>query len=382
MDTICIDDLKHLAGLREATAISLYLPTHLAPGARQDAIRLKNLLERAEDELEAHGLRRGEAQELLSAAGKLPADADFWKGLSQGLAIFVTPKLFRAYRLPLAFDESLTIHSRLNIKPLLPAIDRGERFLLLALSQNHVRLLDATRSSIKEVAVKGLPQNKRQALNYDGADRGEQVHEGMRGNLGKQASIFHGQGGEKDTAKGDLVQFFQIISRALEPVLRNETAPLLLAGVDYLLPLFRHTCSYSHLFERHLAGNCDQLTNRQLHERSLEIIGPYFDRPRRDALEKLCALLGTGKASVDVAEVAEAATTGKIDVLFADVRQEQRGKFDPSPGKALVCDGACDGSEDLVNLAVAETLLHGGAVYAAERRQLPAEAVIAASYRY
>ncbi len=303
MDTISIHDLKQLAGLQEATAISIYLPTHLAPDARQDGIRLKNLLGRAQDELQTRGMRRPEAEQLLAMAGGLPDDAEFWKGLSQGLAIFVTPELFRAYRLPVIFSESLTVHRRLMIKPLLPVADRGERFLLLTLSQNHVRLFDVTRSQIREEKVRNLPENKSVALNYDGADRGEQVHEGLRGNLGKQAGIFHGQGGIKDTAKTDITLFFQTIDRALEPLLRKENAPLLLGGVDYLLPLFRQTCSYSHLLERHLAGNCDLLTGEQLHERSWEIMRPYFDRPRREAGERFRALLGTGKASADVAEV-------------------------------------------------------------------------------
>jgi hypothetical protein len=382
VDTISIDDVKQLASFKEATAVSLYLPTHLAPDARQDAVRLKNLLERAEDELEARGMRRSEAKELLAAAGKLPADMDFWKGKSQGLAIFVTPKLFRAYRLPQAFNESLIVHRRLNIKPLLPVADRGERFLLLALSQNHVRLLDVTRSRSNEVVVKGLPENKRQALNYDGADRGEQVHEGMRGSLGKQAAIFHGQGGVKDTAKDDLTQFFQSVNRALDPVLRKQTVPLLLAGVDYLLPLFRQTCSYAHLLERHLAGNCDLLTSHQLHERSWEIMRPVFDRPRREALAKLCQLLGTGRASADAAEVAGAAMIGKIDMLLVDIGQEQLGTFDTNLGKAVVCDHACDDSEDLVNLAVSETLLRNGTVFAAEPRELPASGPLAAIFRY
>ena len=109
---------------------------------------------------------------------------------------------------------------------------------------------------------------------------------------------------------------------------------------------------------------------------------PYFDRPRREALEKLRAILGTGKASADTAEVAGAATTGKIDVLFVDVSQEQLGTFDPNLGKAVICDQACDCSEDLVNLAVAETLLHGGTVFAAEPHELPVSRPLAAIFRY
>lgn len=382
MDTISIDEVKQLAGHQEGMAVSIYLPTHLAPDARQDAIRLKNLVQRAEDTLESQGMRRCDAKELLATAERLSNDAEFWKGLSEGLAVFVAPNLFRAYRLPVSFQESLTVQRRPNVKPLLPAADRGERFLLLVLSKNNVQLFGLGRTEIREVAVKGLSTGMREALNYDGADRGEQVHDGMRGNLGKQAGIYHGQGGVKDTAKSDVTLFFQAVNRALDPVLRNETVPLLLGGVDYLLPLFRQSCSYANLMERHLTGNCDRLTEQQLHDRSWEIMHPYFDRTHREALGKLNALLGTGKASADTAEVAVAAINGKINVLFADVHEERRGMFDANAGKAVICDGERGGSEDLVNLAVAETLLHGGVVYAAEPHEFAEKSAVAAIYRY
>jgi hypothetical protein len=205
---------------------------------------------------------------------------------------------------------------------------------------------------------------------------------GMRSGPSKQAAVFHGQGGEKDTAKTDLEQFFRVAGRALEPLLSNESAPLLLAGVDYLLPIFRETCCYPQIMERHLTGNCNLMTNKQLHEQSLEIMRPYFDRSRRDGLRRLHALLGTGKASVDTVEVATAATTGKVDVLLADVGQEQPGVFDVSVGRAVLGKEDTDNCDDLVNLAVAETLLHGGSVFAASAPELPDRAAVGAIYRY
>jgi hypothetical protein len=314
--------------------------------------------------------------------GQLPDDAEFWAGRGEGLAVFLSPDFIRAYRLPLRFGESCTIERRLNIKPLLPVVDHGERYLVLALSQNHVQVFEATPSRINRITAKGLPENKRLALNFDGADRGEQLHLAVRGVPRKQAAVFHGQGGEKDTAKTDLAEYCQIIARALDPTLRGETAPLLLAGVDYLLPIFRQKCSYPHLLERHLTGNCDLLTNQQLHQQSWQIMRPFFDRPRRDALARLRSLLGTGKASVDCAEVATAATTGKIAILLVDVRREQMGRFDPVLGQAVVCPQPCDASTDLVNFALAETLLHGGMVFSALAHELPGQAALGAIYRY
>jgi hypothetical protein len=74
--------------------------------------------------------------------------------------------------------------------------------------------------------------------------------------------------------------------------------------------------------------------------------------------------------------------TGKVDALLVDAGQEQQGTFDLNLGRATICERACDTAEDLVNLAVAETLQHGGVVYAAEPQELPGGAAAAAIYRY
>jgi hypothetical protein len=351
-------------------------------GVSQDAIRLKDLVGRAEDQLAAQGIPHSKVQELLAPARALPDDAEFWTRHSEGLAIYLTPSFFRAYQVARPLSESCMVGRRLNIKPLLPTADRGERYLVLVLNQNYLQLFGATRSGISRVTVKGLPRSRREALHLDEVDRGQQVHMGMRGNGSKRAAVFHGHGGEKDTAKTDLEQFFRVAGRALEPLLHNESAPLLLAGLDYVLPIFRQTCCYPQMMERHLTGNCHLLSNQQLHQQSWEIMGPYFDRQRRESLERLRGLVGTGKASVDSADVATAATTGKVDVLLADVGQQELGVFDSALGRAVVRDEVGNGSEDLVNLAVAETLLHGGTVFPAAIHELPDRAAVGAIYRY
>ena len=383
MNTITSQELKQWAGQQVGPAVSIYLTTH--PGSeagREDPIRLKNLVQQAEARLEACGVRPAEIHAQLAPAVVLEGDPNFWTQRLQGLAILLTRERDWIMKLPITFAESVTVGPRLNIKPLVAVADRGERFFLLALSQHQVKLWEVTRREITKIAVRGLPENMSEALAIEGADRGEQVHSGMRGNLGKQAAVFHGQGGKKDTAKTDIEQYFHAIERALKPVLRNETVPLLLAGVDYLLPIFRQITMYPHLAERHLTGNCDPFSDQQLHERAWELMQPYFDRPRRKALERLRELSGTNKVSLDPEAIVTAAYSGKIEILLSDPTRQRLGRFEPQLGKALTCEATYPGSEDLVNLAVAETLLHGGTVFPAELHEIPMQSPVAAIFRY
>jgi hypothetical protein len=58
------------------------------------------------------------------------------------------------------------------------------------------------------------------------------------------------------------------------------------------------------------------------------------------------------------------------------------GAFDPDADTVAIHDQAEPGDLDLLDLAAAETLLKGGAVYAVEPDQVPDQAALAAIFRY
>ncbi len=221
-----------------------------------------------------------------------------------------------------------------------------------------------------------------EALNYAGADRGSQAHSAMRGNLGKQGAVFHGQGGQSDTHKDDLASFFRLVNAALQPVLRQETAPLLLAGVDYLLPIYREANSYPQLAEQALVGNCDYLTPHQIHERVWPIMEPCFQRTREEAAARYRRLENTERATADLREIVPAAHEGKIETLFVDVHALQWGAWDPLNGKVELHNQPEKDDEDLLDLATVQTILHGGGVFAVEAGDSPSGGSVAAVYRY
>ena len=268
MDSHVTHDLRRLISEHLAPCVSVYMPTHVAgENGQQDPVRLKNLLQRAEEQLSNNWLRPADARRMLQAARDLPADPIFWENRQQGLAIFISRNTFHSYRLPLSFDELVMVGRRYHLRPLLPLVNCGDRFFILALSQNRVRFLVGSRYTVEHVPLEGLPANMKDALNYSGVARGAQAHSAMQGSLGKQAAVFHGQGGQADTRKEDLAAFFRLIDAALQPVLRGEKTPLLLAGVEYLLPIYREITNYGYVSKQELAGNCDYLTAHQLHQR-------------------------------------------------------------------------------------------------------------------
>ncbi|MEQ8789631.1 MAG: hypothetical protein RIC55_25270 [Pirellulaceae bacterium] len=384
MDTLQLNQFRELMDVRGGPCVSVYLPTHPAgPDAEQDMVRLKNLLRQAEEELADGWLRAPEARDLLAAARQLPVDAAYWADRSQGLAIFAAKDVFRSWRLPVAFDEYVLVNERFQLKPLLPVVSAADRYLVLALSQNDVRLLEGTRRGLTPIEVPDMPHDIEQALNYSEVPRGSQVHSAARAaGRNKQAAVFHGQGGEPETHKLDLTAYLRMVDAALAPVLRDERAPLLLAGVDYLMPIYREVNRYPHLVDRELTGNFDYQSDFEIHQRAWSIVEPLFLGDRRKAADRYCNLAGTGKTFDDIRQVVPAAEQGRIDTLFVDRRGHEWGRCDAGALAAEVHESRRDGDDDLLDRAAVETLLNRGTVYAVQRDEVPSRTGVAALLRY
>ncbi|PSB03459.1 hypothetical protein C7B69_26405, partial [filamentous cyanobacterium Phorm 46] len=241
MNLLAIDELTTLATESNSTCISIYTPMErLGAETQQNPIRFKNRVRQAEEQLLAMGMSEQDAKELLQPVHELDT-YEFWQHQSDGLAILLSPNKFRYYCLPIAFPELTVVTERFHLKPLLQLLSGDGRFYILALSQNQVRLFQGTRYHVKEVELTDVPTSSAEALQYDDPEQSLQFHtassQGSGG--GDGSAIFHGQGGGNDDHKDGLLSYFRQVSNGLESFLKNEKAPLILAGVDYLLPIYQ-----------------------------------------------------------------------------------------------------------------------------------------------
>lgn len=386
MSILSIEDLKTLIEQAQGLCVSIYMPTvRMSAEVQQNPIRFKNLLRQAEEQLAANGMRQTEARDLLAIAETELGHEDFWQHQSEGLAIFISNGVFRYYRLPMSFEELSVVSDRFHIKPLLPLLTGDGKFYLLTLSQDEVKFFEGSRFSIQELEVENMPKSLNEALHYDGPDQGiEQRIATSRGgtnNSFQQPGTFHGQG--NDGAKqDDILQFFHALDASLHETLRNQKAPLVLAGVEYLLPLYRDANTYPHLVDEGITGNQKISQPEELHTTAWQIVEPLFQQAQQQAVEHYRELNGTGKISHNLEETVPAAYYGRVEQLFVAVGVQQWGKFDPEANQIQVHPDAQPGDEDLLDSAAIQTILNGGTVYAVEPDQVPEEAPLAAVFRY
>jgi hypothetical protein len=379
MDLFAREDLRTLLTEPGRPCVSIFMPTHRG-GGEEDPIRCRVHLEEAQERLIATGLRAPEARRMLEPARHLLEDASFWKHQCDGLAFFLAPQFLRLYRLPVMFQDLVVIADRFHITPLLPLLSGSGCFYVLALSQNAVRLLQGTHYGISEVDLKGVPRNLAEALLAHDSDEPLTFHARPVGGLGSWGAIFSGHGVGIDDRKDDLRRYFQKIDRGLHATFREEAAPLVLAAVDYFLPIYREANRYPHLLEGGIEGNPDRLSNKELHDRAWALVQPHFARAQQQAAAQYRQLAGTGRTASGLEQVVSAAHRGDVETLFVAAQRQRWGRFDPASGRVEEHEGREPGDEDLLNLAAVHTLLHGKTVYAVEPGQVPDGAPLAAIF--
>lgn len=383
MDAITMTELKTFLVGCSGWHVSLFMPTHQAGReTEQDPIRFKNLLREAEDRLLAKGLRSPDVREILKPAQRLLQEPGFWRNQSHGLAVFFTSEEFHSYRLPLPFEELVMISHRFHLKPLLPFFASDGHFYILALSQNQVRLLEGTRNTVDEIDLESMPQSMTEALQYERFDKQLQFHTGTSSaDTGDRAGMFHGHD-PSDEDKNALLRWFHKIDDELPNLLVGRQSPIVLAGVEYLFPLYKEANSYPHLVEEGIPGSPEELRPEELQAQAWPLVQPFFMQAQEQAAAQYRQLSGTGQTTTDVKEAVLAAHHGRVDVLFVALGVQVWGNFDPSTNTVHVHQAPEPGDEDLLDLAAIQSILNGGTVYAVEPEQVPDHAPLAAVFRY
>ncbi len=357
IDLVTVDTLTQLNRSHEPPCVSILLPTHAAgPATRQDPIRFSNLVRAAEQALvKDHGLAAREAAGLLAPARNVAGDREFWRHQCDGLALYAAPGFTLTLRVPLRLQEEVMIGRCFRTRPLLPLVAGDGHFYVLALSVKSVRLFDATRFTIAELPLGPMPANMAEALAHEDPEAQLQVR------AGGQGGMFHGHAVGDEIDKQALERFFRAVDRGLQARRPSKAVPLVLAAVGYYLPIYRSVTAHPALATRAAEGSPESRSPRELHAAAWDIVAPMFASARLDAEERLRSALATGRATTDPGEIAEAAMTGRVDVLFLPDDEPVWRRVEN--GQARVHPQRQERDIDVLERAAVDTLTAGGTVH-------------------
>jgi hypothetical protein len=365
MDTL--NDI--LTGAHEAPCLSLYQPTHRShPDNRQDAIRFRNLVRTLEESLRRDYAGR-DAAALLAPFHDLAADERFWNHALDGLAVLGAPALFRVYRLQRPVGELAVVADTFHVKPLLRILQSADRYQVLGLSRQEVKLFEGNRDALDEIELDpAVPRTLDDALEGERKQPHVSVWTYHAGAAGPQAGagVQHGQGGERSVeVERDTEKFFRAVDRAvLERHSRPSGLPLLLAALPEHHGLFRRLSRNPFLLGEAIDVHPDALSREMLRERAWRVLEPHYLARLAGLVEMFGAARSRELGTDDLEEVSEGAAAGRVATLLLEAERK-----DPAVDDRL---------DDLGELA----LRNGGQVVIVPAARMPTRTGVAAIYRF
>jgi hypothetical protein len=268
------EELHQLKTFNEPFSLTIYAPfIEVDPNGstNPNRIELKNLLHEAETALLADGVEPRVVRKTLRPARALLENREFWPRSGESLALFLHPRFFRQYHLPGKIPYMLSVGRGFNLGPLMRVVRDNRPYLVLALSHKNVRMFEGDRFRIRQLHLRNFPTNMEESLGIDEYPKVSETHSiAPAGEKGSEA--YHGQYNENETDKQMLFLFFRKIDASLHKFLQQKDRPVILAGVEYLLPIYRQANTSPYLVPGGLTGNFEHEDPEHIRRRAWKLI--------------------------------------------------------------------------------------------------------------
>ena len=280
------------------------------------------------------------------------------------LAIFLNTDFVRVFRIQTHVPESVHIANDFHITPSLIALAHTHHFYILALSQKHIRLVKCTDHSATPMPLPaGLPKSVQEAEGFTAPDHLLEARSAAGSSSEEMSRIHFGTDTIHEKADRYLHDFFVIIDRTVTRLLLETRLPILLAGTDRELALYRKLSVYPYLLGASMTGSPEHVADSELHARGLKAIKMQDARDEEQALLRL-AEIPKARSLTDLSAVLAAARSGQIDHLFIEEVK------------------ATGSHEEIVNQIVLETVRHSGRISLLRYVAIPSGKPLAATLRY
>lgn len=139
-------NIKELKGIRAENCITIILTTHRTkPDYLNDGLQLKNLIKEVETRLMAD-VGKKQADLLVKRVNDLAATIDHSQNL-ESLILFVNEDIAEYTRLPISVADRVVIDETFATRDLIRALHQEAHYYILVLSQENIRLIEATNDT-------------------------------------------------------------------------------------------------------------------------------------------------------------------------------------------------------------------------------------------
>jgi len=363
VDTVSQALLQELIESSGTERISIYLPLETkGSDVRQNPIRFKNTLNALAEQTSN--------REWLDHLRALENDQDFWQEQDRGLAIFSTPEAVTFVKLPFSVSEKASVSSRFHLLPLFPLLRQNSSFFILKVVLNQMQLLLGSRyGQLTEVPIEGdVFTSMDEYMDSFETTSEVQFHTvpGSSTGGGKGSALYHGHGDVTAEQKTQIRRFFDQYQRGISVLLTENPLPVVLAGVEYLLPLFRESFSPNVIVQDSISQQPDSLSGKELQEKAWECLAPTLQKEEHSERALFQELHSTKRVSPFLTDIIPLAIEGRIQSLFVKHSANEWGKYDPEKNEVHLHTEQQQNSEELWERAAQEAFRTGAKVFIIE----------------
>ncbi len=250
-----VPDLVHTAG----PCITLLLPPY-RPGETSEppAALLKSDLQAAARQLAARKVPEQAIGELLEPLRQLSHEEESLAGAVSARIIFRSPGVFRQFELPIppSPEQACTVGGCFWIRPILASLALPSTVYVLEVTKKAVTLLACGFTGVTAIGLpEGTPKTLDEALGFKAPDH-DLINRSAAGpSSGAMQGVQFGTGSGRETEHAHLHDFYRAIDRGVSELLHWNQAPLVLAGVDEDVNIYRAVSTYPHLLEQGIHGS-------------------------------------------------------------------------------------------------------------------------------
>lgn len=368
--------LGELVRHQGSDSLSIVMPTYAkGRNVNQNAIRFKNLVRDAMEQLTEGGTARKEIESQFKPLMQRQRDDHFWQHQTAGLALYVHDgheTVVHLRRPPIA---AAYLADHFLIRPVALDAAGSQRVLVLAVSWERARLLEAG-TAVSEIESDLFPVELREVILPPDTEEQLQYHSQRVGIRGDTA-MYHGQGEGEDQQHSDRLRFLAEVGGRLSKYIGTSKRDFVLVATDEVCGHFE---TRTELTPRlHMAASPDGLNAQQLQSKVLEALEANKGNHQKLG-EQLGTALSHGKASKDLAAILQAATEGRVQYLLVDSSQHVWGSWDEQQQSVELANEKK--GVELTNLAILRTLQSSGEIIECESGFLGETHPVAAIFRY
>lgn len=364
----------------EGPCISLYQPTHRTLRTREkDLIRYRNLLQEIEQSLsESYGQK--EIASLMDPLRKIEMDRNFWQTVNDGLAIFVNEGKCIVYKLHRRVEAFSVVASSFHIKPLIRFHQSADRFLLLGINRKQFTLYEGTRYELNKLE---FDEEIRDTFEKAIGEDYEQKMINATGSGPKNEISIHGQGSKKDVIRKETEKFFRI---ADEEIFKNYSQtmqlPVYLVALDEHHAMFQQVSKNKYLQKEGVRADYQAMDTDKLLEATWKVLEPIYIERTHALVERFKTAQSQDKGSDDIAQIARAASEGRIMTVLLESDRIYPGKVDMKSGELI--DAQLDNPkvDDVLDDIAEIVYKQKGEVVVVPKERMPSSTGAAAIYRY